>query len=178
MMEFYGPAKDRALPANRNLPLELKELGEYTFTERVSGFFCDGIWDRFLKLPKDDFPLGFDKRIARMKEEFYRNPWNEVYDMIEFIARNHPSFEDDIGQDENEEFHAQVVLDVDEIEPPIESYDMPSPTRFIKEINLVLQEEQSGYCLIGDTVSPIHAQVERKEVEAALDSPNPVAVSP
>ena len=175
MMEFYGPAKDRALPANRNLPLELMVLGEYPFTERVSGFFSDSIWDRFFKLPKDDYPRGFEKLMAKVKEEFYSYPWNEVYDMIEFIAQNHPSFEDEIGQDENEEHHTQIVLDVDEIEPPIESYEIPSPTRFVEEINQVLQEEQSGYCLIGDTVSPIHSQVDRKEVEAALDSPYPVA---
>ena len=176
MMEEYGRAKDRSLPANRNLPLELWHLGEYPFTDRVSGFFCDGIWDRFFKLPKDDYPLDFEKLIARVKEEFYRNPWNEAYDIIEFIAQNHPSFDDQIGQHEDEESYAPIQLDEYGIQPPIESYEIPSPTRFVEEINQVLQEEQSGYCLIGDTVTPIHAQVERQEVEAALDSPDPVAV--
>ena len=175
MLNVFGPAKDRTLPANRNLPLELTELGEYPFTERVSEFFCDGIWDRFYKLPKDDYPLDFEKLIARVKEEFYRNPWNEAYDIIEFIAQNHPSFDDEIGQYEDEESYAPILLDEYGIQPPIESYDIPSPTRFVEEINQVLQEEQSGYCLIGDIVSPISSQVDRNEVEAALDSPVPVA---
>ena len=175
MMEEYGRAKDRSLPANRNLPLELWELGEYPFTERVSGFLIDGIWDRFLKLPKDDYPRGFEELMAKVKEDFYSYPWNEVYDLIEFIAQNHPSFEDENGQDEIEEHLPRIVLDVDEIELPIESYEMPSPTRFIEEINQVLQEEQSGYCFIGDTITPIRSHIDRKEVEAALDSPDPVA---
>lgn len=49
-----------------------------------------GIWLNFLKEPIDEIPKYFSEVLEQLRNFFYDAEWYEVYDFIEFIAKNGP----------------------------------------------------------------------------------------
>jgi len=47
-------------------------------------------WHFYLKLPIDTIPRYFEEGFQDLRERFFECKWNEVYDFIEFTARNGP----------------------------------------------------------------------------------------
>ena len=133
--------------------------------QRILFDLLDEIWCKHFRRPVDELPSDLaylDENdqlqaaplvVEVLKQEFLNGTWYQVYDLLEFIAQNHPIYEDEGG-----DFERTTVL------------------RFMNEINSVLEEELSGYRFIQNTVSPITNKDEIEEVEVALDSPAPVAL--
>jgi hypothetical protein len=48
------------------------------------------IWHRYLKEPLDTIPTSYLKVITTLREYFFECKWYEAYDLIEFVATNHP----------------------------------------------------------------------------------------
>ena len=165
-IDYYASARDRARA--ESTPYLPDELLVFPLTCRARCFMRENIWDRHLKLSLDDFPLQFETQLAHVKEFFYRCSWNEVYDLIEFIARNHPNLEET-------KYKVSRTLVVEEVYPEVDISDMPTAAQFAESINLVLKEEGSRYGFIGNTISPMNSPEEVNEVESAFDAPAPVA---
>ena len=101
--------------------------------------FCAKVWSDYFKEPLNKMPrsLGDKKRV--IFTYFESAQWYEVYDFVEFIIQEVPSF------------------------PFSERPDL-----FRKDVNKVLEREASGYHLVGQRVVPIIDQAEVDEVEGAL----------
>ena len=165
-IDNYACARDRArAESTPDLP---EELLVFPLTGRARCFMRENIWDRHLKLSLDDFPLQFETQLAHVKEFFYRCSWNEVYDLIEFIARKHPNLEE-------KEYKMPRALVVVDVYPEVDISEMPTAAQFAKNINRVLKEEGSRYRFIGNTISPMNSPEEANEIESAFDAPAPVA---
>ena len=101
--------------------------------------FCARVWSDYFKEPLNKMPrsLGDNKRVIFA---FFENArWYEVYDFVEFIIQETPSF-------------------------PLSD----RPDLFRKDVNKVLKREASGYRLVGQHIVPIVEQTEVDEVESAL----------
>lgn len=48
------------------------------------------MWLNYFKDPVDNIPTFFDDCLSIIRKHFFKAPWNEVYDIIEFIARVGP----------------------------------------------------------------------------------------
>lgn len=130
------------------------------------------IWDSYFKNSMDEFPMQSPDEVIwnevwepdsffipsePVKHEFFSCSWHKLFDLLEFIVHRHPTIE--VSGTENEERVSQL----------------PTSTRLSNEINRVMEEEQSGYRLIGNTFSRITEEEEIRELENALDSLSPVA---
>lgn len=49
------------------------------------------LWVSYFKFPLDTLPSGWDETYGRIREFYFKCPWNEVYDFIEFIANASPN---------------------------------------------------------------------------------------
>ena len=152
-----------------------RHLEDMYRNEATIGCFFDllhSIWDCYFKRSMDDFPTyTFDEVILNenfeeesfyrpteaVKATFYDYSWHEVYDLLEFIARNHPDTE------------AMAPKDLDRV------VRLSTLTCFVEATNRVLEEEQAGYRLIDSIITPIITEVEIKEIEDALNSPGPAS---
>ena len=133
--------------------------------QRILLDLLDEIWCKHFRRPVDELPSDLaylDENdqlqaaplvVEVLKQEFLDGTCYQDYDLLEFIAQNHPIYEDEGG-----DFERTAVL------------------RFMNAINSVLEEELSGYRIIQSTVSPITNKDEIDEDEVALDSPAPVAL--
>ena len=129
-------------------------LGIYHYEVPIGHRFIeDELWDRFFKRSQDDFPDLIDEKLNVLKADFLRCPWHQAFDFLEFIAQNYPECEHD--------FYSQ--------------YRSATLNRFIEVVNVILEEEHSGYRFVGTALSPITSREEVMEVGTALDSPGPSA---
>ena len=116
-------------------------------------FIEDELWDRFYKKSRDEFPKRIDEQLNHVKADFRSCPWHRAFDLLEFIAQNYPDYE-----------HGSFS-----------EYKSATLNSFIEAVNIILEEEHSGYRFVGAAISPITSRVEVKEVGSALDSPGPSA---
>ena len=98
------------------------------------------IWTDFLKKPVDEY-IPYSRKISHVsiKNTFLLGSWDEVFDLIEFVIR---------------------CLSVHE------KISLEKP--FIEQCNIVLEEENSAYKIVGRLVTPITSQEEIKSIEAAM----------
>ena len=98
------------------------------------------IWTDFLKKPVDEY-IPYSRKISHVsiKNIFLLGSWDEVFDLIEFVIRCLS-------------VHGKISL-----EKP-----------FIEQCNIVLEEENSAYKIVGRLVTPITSQEEIKSIEAAM----------
>ena len=52
------------------------------------GDLVTNLWSRHLKKPLDTLPMDLYRLFTILREYYFGAPWNEVYDFIEFFARN------------------------------------------------------------------------------------------
>ena len=99
------------------------------------------IWTDFLKKPVDEYSDYHQNSNSHksIKNIFLLGSWDEVFDLIEFVIRCLS-------------VHGKISL-----EKP-----------FIEQCNIVLEEENSAYRIVGRLVTPITSQEEIKSIEAAM----------
>jgi len=104
----------------------------------------------FRKYPVDELPIyDFQKR-KWLKDYFFNLQWYDVYNLIEFIVKEHDDSCRTISSSYRENTH------------PIRSQKLESI------FNSILERELSGFRFIGHTLSPITEQVELDEVQKAV----------
>ncbi len=101
------------------------------------------LWHAYFKHPIDtiDYSI-WSPNYKTIRDYFFRCEWNEVYDIIEFIANNYPD------DDKN-----------------------PINPKFMDFCNSVLKEELSAYSFVGGKIVRITSEEEIAEIEAALHIP-------
>ncbi len=125
----------------------------YSYNSTGYRFLEDELWDRFYKQSEDDLPRDIDEQMNHVKASFRRCSWHRAFDMLEFIAQNYPDC-----------VHAERS-----------DYRFATQNSFIEAVNVILEEEHSGYRFVGTAISPITSSEEVMEVGSALDSPGPSA---
>ncbi len=49
------------------------------------------LWLHYFKQPLDSMPHNWYDVKQQLRDYFFRSQWNEVYDFVEFVAKNHPN---------------------------------------------------------------------------------------
>jgi hypothetical protein len=99
------------------------------------------LWHNYYKQPLDTMPKYWDHLYKFIRKYFFECEWNEVYDFIEFIARNYPDEGGSLNQ------------------------------KFMTNCNIVLEQELSAYRFVGDSITELTSKEEISEVEEALETP-------
>ena len=107
------------------------------------------LWHSCFKIPIDTMHLYWPPNHRRIREYFFNCEWNEVYDLIEFIANNYP----------------------DEKTPGLLN------PKFMDLCNVVLKRESSAYRFVGGTITQITSEQEITEIEEALEAKSPKPVT-
>ena len=111
------------------------------YTEGAPRSWLERLYFGHLKKPIDQIEQCYDDEISNIRDYFYKLPWYEVYDFIEFIAKN-PPFEDNLW-----------------------------PAQFMAACNVVFERELSAYRFIGGVIAPLTAVEEIAEIDEALKTP-------
>lgn len=69
------------------------ELRGYETRDRHAGLAAT-IWARHFKLAVDTIPITWTKTIGVIRDHFFSCAWNDVYDLVEFVARVAPLRDD------------------------------------------------------------------------------------
>ncbi len=107
------------------------------------------LWDEFFKYPLDSLPYDSPRALARLREWYFEASWNDVLDIIEFMANHY--------------------------DPPGRSSDQRRSTEFIAACNRVLEEEVTAYRFVGRIIVDIHTQQDLEEITEALALPDKFA---
>jgi hypothetical protein len=93
----------------------------------------------FFKTQSDNFPLEIHESVPNLRAWFFHDgrKWWEIYDFVEFFIG---SYSKHFGHAVQDKEYKDLI--------------------FIKELNLVLEQENSGYRIIDNTITPI---IERQE---------------
>jgi len=111
--------------------------------EETTRLLYEKLWIDYFKKPLDILTSTWDI-FQEIKEYFFKCPWYEVYDFIEFIANNSFSF--------------------------LESTN----NEFIKYCNHILERELSAYRFVGKKLVKITSECEISEIEEALNISAPL----
>ena len=136
----------RDLTASSDYTRQTLEATNY-LAERYQRIFADTFW-----ITIDSIPWYYDKFMLRLRERYFKQKRNCVYDFIEFMFK-YLHTEDDLPQ---------------------YSY---YPNRdwswnFINDINKILKEENSAYILLKSwDIVPITEDTEIESIEEALEAP-------
>lgn len=104
--------------------------------------FLQLIWtDFFKKIAVQDDDL-FIKVLQKIQNHFTKAEWNKVYDLLEFLVKHR----NDVQNNRSGLF---------------------SQTRYIEDLNEILEKEMSGYRFIGTQITPIKSEVERESIATA-----------
>lgn len=120
------------------------------------------IWSKCWHKALDEFPdyyddRGFDNALKLWLQEC---PWNQAYDLVEFIAHEYKITDDSL------ESYPGVFLD----EPPYAAFAHSYLEDFRNEINEALQREYADYRLVGTLVSPITNTAELDSINQVLQA--------
>lgn len=69
----------------------LKDPGRLVSSSPSLGKLFPLLWVDYFKEPLDTFANFWPKDYKRVQSYFFAAQWNEVYDFVEFVAKNHPS---------------------------------------------------------------------------------------
>ncbi|KQC09656.1 MAG: hypothetical protein APR54_12560 [Candidatus Cloacimonas sp. SDB] len=99
------------------------------------------IWLNFLKLKINEIPIDFSTYNKTIEEFFYKlAKWNEIYDLVEFIADQ------------------------------LTSNNFNDKKEFIEEINKIFEQEFSAYRFVEEQIVPITNEIELKSIKTVLKS--------
>jgi hypothetical protein len=62
----------------------------YSAVSTATHKLCRALWLHYFKYPVDTLPWRWSEMCDLLRNYFFSCPWNEVYDFIEFIAKNYP----------------------------------------------------------------------------------------
>ena len=106
--------------------------------------FVKSLWDSFFKQPLDVFDKYFARQIRdTIRDLFFKLPWYEIYDFIEFFAQF-----------------------------PWDPLRIINKVQVIHKLNKVLEEERAPYRIVNDEVVPLTSNEEIEEIEKALKAPS------
>jgi hypothetical protein len=112
------------------------------WSRRNIGVLVRRIWHSYFKLPLDEVPQHWTKALTQIRQYFFECPWNEVYDLLEFIALQYE-----------------------------EGYNEDKIGSLIEFENNVLENEVSAYRFVDRRITQITSEVEIAEIEEALAGP-------
>jgi hypothetical protein len=120
------------------------------------------IWSKCWHKALDEFPDYYDDHgfVNALKLWFQECPWNQAYDLVEFIANKYKI------TDDSQQSYPGVFLD----EPPHAAFAHPYLEDFRNEINEALQRERAGYRLVETLVSPITNTAELDSINQVLQA--------
>jgi hypothetical protein len=101
------------------------------------------IWLDYRHATYDDIPSDWPKARSMFREWFFSCPWNETYDLIEFLA-------DHCREGEEEE-------------------DVDAHDSFISDCNAILAKHWAGYRFVGGQISPIVGSAEIEEINTTIE---------
>lgn len=144
----YKPVKDIIQLESMNDELKVRLWNAFQncyLSERRLGFISPAldslpgsILDAFFKQPVDN-TASWDSHYSELNERFLNCSWYEVYDFIEFVARN------------------------------LSEYESVNKAGDFREIcNEILEEENSAYRFIGAHVTKITSRIEIEAIEKAI----------
>jgi hypothetical protein len=107
------------------------------------------IWISYFKYPADTLDDWGPKVYPQVREYFFSCKWNEVYDLLEFVAKSYQY----VGDPEEELKHA-----------------------FIEDCNLIMKRELSAYRFVGEEIAQITSEAEIAGIEEALKASAPLNV--
>jgi hypothetical protein len=99
------------------------------------------LWSKYLRLSLADLPSITSASFEvsdQMKEAFDKMEWYEIYDLVEFVAKNN-SFDSEHTYED-----------------------------FIEKANTILAEESAAYRFVEGCIAPITSQEQREQIEMAL----------
>ncbi len=133
--------EDVSIPLrNRLWNLLRKELFACGRTIRTRNDCMDLITDEFLGVALDDLPISCELWVKWFQGRFFNLQWFDVYNLLEFLMQ-----------------HSRIRYFV-------------IPEQFAFQVNAVLEDELSGYRLVGDSVVPISSPLELESLQQALAS--------
>jgi hypothetical protein len=97
----------------------------------------------FFKVPLDELPFGSYDNRKWLKTHFYNLKWYEVYDFIEFIVNGHDK---------------------------IIRYHNQNRPKLIKSINIIFEQELSGFRFISGILAPVSNPTETGEISSAIEA--------
>jgi hypothetical protein len=105
------------------------------------------LWANYLKKPVDEAPVYWSDVCEKIKNYITKEPYQEVYDLIEFIANN---FDNDTS--------GSLVID-------------DRNDKFRESCNRVLRIEMTPYQFVGGLITNLTSDQEIEQIENALRSP-------
>jgi len=108
-------------------------------------FFLTLLYDRFYRLPIDQISTYHSSELVTIRKYFMQTHWKQAFGFIEFVLINHP-FRESWSDDD-----WKAMKD---------------------HCNTILEDELSGYRVIGDFITPITSKQEIETIEKALSVPS------
>jgi hypothetical protein len=116
------------------------------------------IWSDLLVRPIDEIPTSSDGIVQEIKTWFFKAPWYDAYDFVEFVAHVGGDIYDKCG-----------VVSFEMGENGCHLLGGPVDTdRFRQECNTALERNSSGYRFVGKEIAPITNRIEITAVENAM----------
>lgn len=116
-----------------------KNSGAYGILSYKDKHFIAGIFHSFYKTRVDEVPNLYASVLDSFKSKFFSQEWYEIYDFLEYIINT---------ISHNDEYDKEYLVD---------------------HLNMIFEEEFSGYRVVNNLVVPISNQVEIGEIEEALN---------
>jgi len=132
------------------IPEYFDELYPYSEDVKLHIAYLQNVWGNFFKMPLDEIcEVDWNENKGKIKNEFFNLEWFEIYNLLEYLIKNHPR---------KDLFHSQLY--------PL----------FLAELNKVLEEEMSGYRVIEGALAPVTNSTEINSIKAAVNnSPENIA---
>jgi hypothetical protein len=119
-----------------------QEKSGYVTWHYPAGVLLKNLQENYFKEPLDILSNLWQDNYSVLRAYFFKCPWNEVYDFIEFIVNNSPDY-------------SKVVT-----------------PKFITACNAILERELSAYRLVGGQIIQITSEQEISAIEEALEATN------
>lgn len=100
------------------------------------------VWTDFFKQIAVQKNYEFDQLLQRIQNHFVKAEWYKVYDLLEFLVK-----------------HRHKISRIGDM--------LYSQTRYIEDLNKILEKEMSGYRFIGTQITPITSEAEIESITAA-----------
>jgi len=114
------------------------QVGQWISNDEKLETLFKNLWHNYFKWSLDTLEDLWDDAYTGIRKYFFYCEWNEVYDFIEFMAKNYP-----------------------------DEYNELTP-EFMDSCNSVLKRELSAYRFVGDKITQITSEEEISEIEEAL----------
>lgn len=145
----FTPIREALQVESMDMPLRnalWNYCNQYFFHIRSVGYRNDEclqlVWTNFFKEIAIQGNYAFDKSLQKIQNHFTKAEWYKVYDLIEFLVKNR--------------YEIQRTGDM-----------LYGQTRYIEDLNKILEKEMSGYRFIGTEIKRITSEEEIESIETA-----------